>query len=81
MLDSFKLNLVWIIIEQAQTFITPELSDLEIVQYILDQIKAQIFLSTAETSETHSYIESRIPLIRDLAEIQHINRGLKEKIC
>ncbi len=70
MLDSLKLRLVWLIIEHRKTLITPESSDCEITQNIIENLQEQIFLSTSELIEVYIYIRSRIPLIRDLAEIQ-----------
>lgn len=74
MLDGLKLNLIWLIIEQSQESITSELSDTEIVQYLLEKIEAQLLLNTSDRSDTYFYIESRIPLIRDLAELQLFKR-------
>lgn len=72
MLDSSKLRILWLIIEQTQTCIYSELSDSEIVQHILFQLQERIFLSTSELFDTKIYIHSRLHLIRDLAEIQLI---------
>lgn len=70
MLNSFKLNLIWKIIEQTLTFITPELSDSEIVHLIIEKITERLYLSTSELYDTYFYLESRVSLFRDLAEIQ-----------
>ncbi len=70
MLDSLKLQLVWLVIEHRKTSITQELSDYEITQNIIENLQEQIFLSNSELIEVYIYIRSRIPLIRDLAEIQ-----------
>lgn len=70
MLDSLKLRLVWLIIEQKQARITPESSDSEIVQHILEQLQGQIILSTYELSDIYIYVQSRVSLIRDLVELQ-----------
>ena len=72
MLDPLTLRLLWLIIEQSKTGILPEFSDAEIVHYILEQVQAQLFLTTSELLDTNIYIRSRIPLIRDLAEIQSV---------
>jgi len=73
MLDSSKLRILWLIIEQTQTCIISELSDSEIVQHILCQLQERIFLSASELFDTRIYIHSRLHLIRDLAEIHLIN--------
>ncbi len=74
MLDALKLRVVWLIIEQRQGDILPGSSDSEIIQQILEQLQEQILLSTSELSDTQIYIQSRIPVIRDLAEIQFVNK-------
>lgn len=75
MLDSSKLRILWSIIGQTQTCIISELSDSEIVQHILCQLQEKIFLSTSELFDTRMYIHSRLNLIRDLAEIQLIQKS------
>ena len=72
MLDSLTLNFVWLIIEHRKTPINQESSDYEITQNILENLQEQIFLSTSELIEVYIYIQSRMPLIRDLAEIQSV---------
>lgn len=74
MLDALKLKVVWLIIEQRQGHILPGSSDSEIVQQILEQLQEQMLLSTSELSDTQIYIKSRIPVIRDLAEIQFVSK-------
>lgn len=73
MLDSLKLRAVWLILEHHKAQIIPELNDSEVVQHILEQIQQQIFLSTSELAYTQVYVQSRISLIRDLAEVQLIS--------
>ena len=72
MLDSSKLRILWLIIEQTQTCIYSELSDSQVVQHILFQLQERILLSTSELFDTKIYIHSRLHLIRDLAEIRLI---------
>ena len=70
MLDSSKLRILWLIIEQTQACIVSELSDSEIVQCILCQLQEKICLNASELFDTRIYIHSRLHLIRDLAEIK-----------
>lgn len=74
MLDSSKLKILWLIIEQTQNCIISELSDSEVVHHISSQLQKRIFLSTSELFDTRIYIHARLHLIRDLAEIQLIKR-------
>lgn len=72
MLDCLKLKLVWLTIEQEKTNISPKTSDAEIIQRIVDKLKVQMFLSTSEQFDLYNYVRLRVPLIRDLAEIQAV---------
>lgn len=72
MLDSLKLELLWLIIEQEETVISSKMSDTEIIKYTLEQLKAQMLLSNSELIDIYIYVQSRIPLIRDIAEVQSV---------
>ncbi|MGD1921300.1 MAG: hypothetical protein ACFCAD_21860 [Pleurocapsa sp.] len=72
MLDSLKLELLWLIIEQEETVISSKMSDAEIIKYTLEQLKAQMLLSNSELIDIYIYVQSRIPLIRDIAEVQSV---------
>lgn len=72
MLDCPKLKLVWLTIEQEKNNISPKTSDAEIIQRIVDKLKVQMFLSTSEQFDLYNYVRLRVPLIRDLAEIQAV---------
>jgi len=77
MLNSLKLKLVWLIIEEEKENISLQTSDAEIIQQIVDRLKVQILLSASEQFDLYLYVQSRVPLIRDLAEIQAVK--LSEK--
>ena len=66
MLDSSTLHQIWLAIEQMQTDSLLGLSDLELVKQIQEQLEKQRFLTATELYAAHIYIQSRIPLIRDL---------------
>ena len=68
MLDSSKLHQIWLAIEQMPTDSLLGLSDLELVKQIQEQLEQQRFFTTTELYAAHIYIQSRIPLIRDLTE-------------
>ena len=68
MLNAFTLRQIWSIIELTQTRILLELSDSELVRQIQEQLEARILLSAPESHAAHCYIQSKTPLIRDLAE-------------
>lgn len=70
MLTSSKLRQIWQIIEQTQARILLELEDLELILQLQKQFETQIFLSVSELCDFRIYIRSRIPLIRDLAEVR-----------
>jgi|GEM_PF-5614654 len=69
MLNSLKLKLIWSIIEQ-EADVSPKTSDSEIVQHVIDKLKSRVLLGTAEEFDIYLYVQSRISVIRDLAEIQ-----------
>ncbi|MEM7591524.1 MAG: hypothetical protein AAF383_08385 [Cyanobacteria bacterium P01_A01_bin.83] len=70
MLNASKLRQIWQIIEQTQARILLELEDLELILQLQKQLETQIFLSVSELCDVRIYIRSRIPLIRDLAEVR-----------
>lgn len=72
MLDCPKLKLVWLAIEKERNNILSQASDAEITQYIVERLKMQMFLSASEQFDLYHYVQSRVPLIRDLAEIQAV---------
>ncbi|MGL5940986.1 MAG: hypothetical protein ACRC2S_11425 [Waterburya sp.] len=75
MLNSSTLRRIWLIVEQTQTRILLEqtrilleLSDSELVSRIQTQLETQVFLTASELNAAHHYIQSKVTLIRDLAE-------------
>ena len=68
MLNSITLRQLWLVIEQMQTHTLLELSALELSRKIEAQLSQQSGLSSAELIAVESYIQSRMPLIRDSAE-------------
>ncbi len=68
--SGLTLRQIWLSIERIQTDSLLELSDLELMRQIQEQLEEQKVLTSAELKFAHVYIQSRILLIRDLAENQ-----------
>ena len=62
------LRQLWSLVEntQAKTLVT--LDDASLVQWLLKQLKTSSSLNRKETDLVNDYIQSRLSLIRDLAE-------------
>jgi len=58
---------LWTLIESAQVNTLLQLDDLTLVQWLLKQFTAQQVIDEHETSSLNTYINSRLPLIRDTA--------------
>ncbi|MBE9093966.1 hypothetical protein [Tychonema sp. LEGE 07203] len=62
------LRQLWSLIETTQANLLVNLDDATLVQWLLKQLKANSALNGNETDLLNEYIESRLSLIRDLAE-------------
>ncbi|WP_293129903.1 hypothetical protein [Microcoleus sp. bin38.metabat.b11b12b14.051] len=62
------LRQLWSLIETTQATLLVNLDDATLVQWLLKQIKTSSALNGNETDLLNEYIESRLSLIRDLAE-------------
>ncbi len=62
------LRQLWLIIEHLHTNTLLDLNDLELARKIQEQLNQEAYLSSSEIHQVKSYIQSRIPLIRDSAE-------------
>ncbi len=58
---------LWTLIESTQVNTLLQLDDLTLVQWLLKQFTAQQVIDEHETSSLNTYINSRLPLIRDTA--------------
>lgn len=58
----------WSLIEMTQANIPLSLDDRSLVQWLLRQVRSQRSLNHDETDVLSDYIQSRLPLIRDLAQ-------------
>ena len=70
MVDSLTLRQIWLSIVGIQTNSLLELSDLELMRQIQDKLEQQNVLTAGELKFAQTYIQSRILLIRELAESQ-----------
>lgn len=68
------LRQLWTLIEDTQTHILLRMDDQSLVQWLLKQIKQEQSLDGNETDMLTKYIQSRLSLIRDLAQ----ERGIGE---
>ena len=62
------LRQLWSVVEATQTHTLLKLDDASLVQWLLKQTKNQASLDGDETNVLTNYIESRLTLIRDLAQ-------------
>ena len=62
------LRQLWSLIETTQATLLVTLDDATLVQWLLKQLKTNSGLNGNETDVLNDYIESRLSLIRDLAE-------------
>ena len=62
------LRQLWSLIETTQATLLVNLDDATLVQWLLKQLKMNSALNGNETDLLNEYIESRLSLIRDLAE-------------
>ena len=62
------LRQVWKVIEQTNFYELLSLNDTELIQRLLRQLETQNRLSQEETVLVQVYLNSKLPLIRDLAE-------------
>jgi len=61
------LRQLWMLIETSQPPMLLSLDDTALVQWLMWQLNSQRLLNTEETNLFSSYIQSRLPLIRDMA--------------
>lgn len=62
------LRQLWTLVEDTQTHVLLSLDDTSLVQWLLRQLREECSLDRSETSTVCSYIRSRLPLIRDMAQ-------------
>lgn len=62
------LRQLWSVIETTQTNMLLKLDDASLVQWLLKQLKQERSLDGKETDILSTYIQSKLSLIRDLAQ-------------
>ncbi len=67
-MNTSLLRQVWKVIEQTNFYELLSLNDTELIQRLLRQLETQNRLSQEETVLVQVYLNSKLPLIRDLAE-------------
>lgn len=67
---------LWAMIESTQVNTLLQLDDQSLVQWLLKQFTAQQVIDAQEASSLNTYINSRLPLIRDTAlERESVGQG------
>ncbi len=67
-MSRFLLRQIWSLVEATQTQVLLNLDDETLVQWLSRQLKSQRSLDSQETDLLNTYLQSRLPLIRDLAQ-------------
>lgn len=67
-MSPLMLRQIWSLVETTQSNILLSLDDASLVQCLLRQLKTQRSLDTSEADLYGTYIESRLSLIRDMAQ-------------
>ncbi|MBC7972671.1 MAG: hypothetical protein H7Z11_21535 [Verrucomicrobia bacterium] len=67
---------LWALVESTQVNTLLQFEDSDLVQFLLKRFKAQQSIDAQDASNLDTYIQSKLPLIRDLAEDRRsINQG------
>ena len=69
-MNSTSLRQFWSMVEQTQTSVLLELSDRELKTKLQEQWEKNYYASASEMRLVQEYIQAKMPLIRDLAEIR-----------
>ncbi|MBW4696147.1 MAG: hypothetical protein KME27_30900 [Lyngbya sp. HA4199-MV5] len=67
---------LWALVESTQVSTLLQFEDSDLVQFLLKRFKAQQLIDAQAASSLDTYIQSKLPLIRDLAEDRNsVNQG------
>lgn len=67
---------LWALVESTQVSTLLQFEDSDLVQFLLKRFKAQQLIDAQDASSLDTYIQSKLPLIRDLAEDRNsVNQG------
>ncbi|PSB22606.1 hypothetical protein C7B76_03425 [filamentous cyanobacterium CCP2] len=70
-MSPIMLRQFWSLVESTQSYIPLTLDDKGLEQWLLRQVRSERPLNHDETNLLSAYIQTRLPLIRDLAEERH----------
>ncbi|PSB27801.1 hypothetical protein [Stenomitos frigidus] len=59
---------LWALVESTQVTTLLQFEDTDLVQFLLKRFRAQQSIDAQAASNLDTYIQSKLPLIRDLAE-------------
>ena len=68
MITAKMMQQIWAVIEYTQVSTLLQFDDAALIQLLLQKFKSQQVLDIQTDSSLNSYIESKLPLIRDTAE-------------
>jgi hypothetical protein len=68
MIPAKTIQQIWNVIESTQVSTLLQFEDAALVQLLLQKLNAQQPLDTNTDSSVNTYIQSKLPLIRDTAE-------------
>lgn len=69
-MNSATLHRIWSLIEDTPSSALRKLDDGQLIQQLLLQLEQQKRLSVEETSAASAYLQTKVPLIRDLTQAQ-----------
>lgn len=75
MLTPMMIRRLWALIESTQVTILLQFEDSALVQLLLNQFAAQQSIDAQVAINLNSYIQAKLPLIRDTAEGRAMQQG------
>ncbi len=67
-MNTSRLRQIWTIIENTQADLILNFDSIQLSRFLVQEIQQTIPLTAEDRAFLNTYIESRIPLIRDLAQ-------------
>lgn len=67
-MSPLMLRQLWSVVEETQSYVLLSLDDSSLVQWLLNQLRLECSLDRNQTNVLCTYIYSRLPLIRDMAQ-------------
>jgi len=68
MITSKMMQQLWAVIESTQVSTLLQFDDSALIQLLLSRFKTQQMIDAQTSSNLNSYIQAKLPLIRDMAE-------------